>query len=268
VAPISRELLERVLALVSDKMILVGGQALAFWASYYGIPEPVAAISKDADFIGVRDDVRRIAIGLKAAARYPHDKMKTSFVGRVELDVSDTEYVHIDVLRQVYGDVSVEAVRARSYEATRGSTTFRIMHPLDVLQGRLENVYGLKEKQDEHGIEQLKLAIGMVRAFVLEQGDAGSVDQERPIVLKHLQRIERMALSDAGRKVAERFGVHVADAMEIPRLLGHKDFVAKKLPQISGLMSAARIAELRQSGTELPEPSPAPKKKSSGRTRP
>ena len=40
------------------------------------------------------------------------------------------------------------------------------MHPLDVLQGRVENVYGLVEKQDEHGIAQLQLAIGMVRVFL------------------------------------------------------------------------------------------------------
>jgi hypothetical protein len=28
---------------------------------------------------------------------------------------------------------------------------FLVMHPLDVLQGRLENVYGLSAKQDEQG---------------------------------------------------------------------------------------------------------------------
>jgi hypothetical protein len=268
VAPISKELLERVLALVGDQMILLGGQALAYWASYYGVPEPVAAITKDADFIGVREDVRRIAEGLKAAARFPHDRMRSSIVGRVELNISDTEYVHIDVIKQVYGAVSLDAVRARSYEATRGATTFRIMHPLDVLQGRLENVHGLKEKRDEHGIEQFRLAISMVRAFVLEQGDAELADQERPIVLKHLHRIERMALSDAGRKVAKRFGVHVADAVEFPALLSHKDFITKKLPQIIGLMSTLRIAELRLNGIDLPEPTlSAPNKRASGRTR-
>jgi hypothetical protein len=246
VAPISKELLERVLVLVGDQMILVGGQALAYWASYYGIPEPIAAVSKDADFIGVRGDVRRIAVGLKAAARYPHERMNTSVIGRVELDVSETEYVHIDVLRRVYGDVSVEAVRARSYEATRGTTAFRVMHPLDVLQGRLDNVHGLRDKQDEHGLEQLRLAVSTVRAFLLEPPEGDLAIQDQRILMKHVQRIERMALSDAGRKVARRYGIHVADALEFPGLLDHESsFATKKLPQLIGLMSASRVQELR-----------------------
>jgi hypothetical protein len=33
------------------------------------------------------------------------------------------------------------------------------MHPMDVLQGHLENVYGLSAKQEEHGVAQLRLAI-------------------------------------------------------------------------------------------------------------
>jgi hypothetical protein len=267
VAPISKELLERVLALVGNQMILVGGQALAYWASYYGIPEPVAAVSKDADFIGVREDVRRIAVGLKAAARYPHERMNTSIIGRVELDISDTEYIHIDVLNHVYGDISVKAVRARSYEASRGATTFRVMHPLDVLQGRLENVHGLREKQDEHGLEQLRLAVSMVRAFLLDPPDSAPASQDQRITLKHVQRIERMALSDAGRKLAKRYGVRVADALEFPGLLDHEDFVTEKLPQLMRLMSESRVQELRDNKIAQPEATPPAARKRALRRR-
>ena len=70
------------------------------------------------------------------------------------------------------------------------------------------------EKQDEHGVEQLKLAIQVVRAFVLAEASSDRTGVNRSVILKHLNRIERMMLSDAGRKIAKRFGVHVADAME------------------------------------------------------
>ena len=52
--------------------------------------------------------------------------------------------------------------------------------------------------------------------------------------------------SDAGRKVAKRYGVHVADAID-PTSVGHiKPLVSKKLPQLLKLVSAERRAELQR----------------------
>ena len=263
---ISQDLLDRVLAIAGTQTILVGGQALAFWASYYRIDEPVAAISKDADFLGSRNDVDRFATGLNGVVRLPDRRMKSALLGRVEVPISDMEYVHIDVLLEVFGDISQKAIRERSYAATIGTKTFKVMHPLDMLQGRLENVYGIKEKQDEHGIEQLKLAIQVVRAFVLAEASSDRTAAKRSVILKHLNRIERMMLSDAGRKIAKRFGVHVADAMEFPGFASHSDFMAKKLPQIVASMSPARIQELRKAAALPVEPATSgPKKRPSHR---
>ena len=121
------------------------------------------------------------------------------------------------------------------------------MHPLDVLQGRLENLHGLVEKQDEHGIAQLQLAVAMVREFLqditsqeAERRDAG----KRPVALRHLRRIESLALSDAGRKVAHRYTVHVADAIDPALFLYIESFKAKKLPQLLRLMSSERQAQV------------------------
>ena len=121
------------------------------------------------------------------------------------------------------------------------------MHPLDVLQGRLENLYGLIEKQDEHGIAQLQLAVATAREFLkdttsqeAERQDAG----ERPVLLRHVRRIESLALSDAGRKVAQRYDVHVADSIDPMPFLHIKSFRAKKLPQLLRLMSGERQAQV------------------------
>jgi hypothetical protein len=117
-----------------------------------------------------------------------------------------------------------------------------------VLQGRLENLHGLSAKQDEHGVAQLRLAVDVVRKFV---GDIGSQESTgadkagRPVVLRHLARIESLSLSDAGRKVAKRYGVHVADAIDPAPVRHIKPFVSKKLPQLLKLMSAARRAQLQ-----------------------
>jgi hypothetical protein len=45
------DLLERILEFAGTDMILVGGQALAFWAAYYHTTAPSIAITKDADAI-------------------------------------------------------------------------------------------------------------------------------------------------------------------------------------------------------------------------
>ena len=67
------------------------------------------------------------------------------------------------------------------------------------------------------------------------------------MVLRHLARIESLALSDAGRKVAQRHHVSVADALE-PEPVRHLGaFINKKLPQLFKLMSPARRAEVLDS---------------------
>jgi hypothetical protein len=231
-------------------MILVGGQALAFWAAYYHTPAPTIAITKDVDLLGTRADVERLARGLDARAVFPQKKDITMLVGQVLKDLPGGNYVNIDVLFRVYGDIATEAIASRAVLAENPAGRFRVMHPLDVLQGRLENVHGLAAKQDEHGLAQLRLAIDMSRNFVADiasQEASGVAGSGRPVVLRHFARIETLALSDAGRKGARRYGVHVADAID-PALVGHiKPFVNKKLPRLLKLMSAARRAELANS---------------------
>jgi hypothetical protein len=241
------ELLARILELAGTEMILVGGQALVFWAAYYSVPTPPIAVTKDVDFVGTRADVERLARGLGAKATFRRQKDLTLLAGQIEKDLPGGDYINIDVLSRVYGDVSTESLAKRAIVAESPAGKFRVMHPLDVLQGRLENVYGLVEKQDEHGIAQLQLAIAMVRKFL---ADITSQEAERkhivehPVALRHLRRIEGLALSDAGRKVAKRYNVHVADAIDPTPFLHIESFAVKKLPQLLLLMSAERKARI------------------------
>ena len=104
---------------------------------------------------------------------------------------------------RVYGNITTEAIASRAVLAENPAGRFSVMHPLDVLQGRLKNVYGLSAKQDEHGMAQLRVAIDVVRKFVddiASQESTGSGSARRPVTLRHLARIETLALSDAGRR--------------------------------------------------------------------
>ncbi len=245
--PPGPELLARILELAGTDMILVGGQALAFWAAYYDVPAPAIAVTKDVDFVGTREDVERLARGLNGKATFRRQRDMTLLAGRIEKDLPGGDYINIDVLSRVYGDVSTDRLGKRSIVAESPAGKFRVMHPLDVLQGRLENVYRIVEKQDEHGIAQLQLAVMMVREFL---GDIASQEAPhqntaaRPVTLRHLRRIETLALSDAGRKVAKRYKVHVADAIDPQPVLHIESFATKRLPQLLSLMSSERQAQL------------------------
>jgi hypothetical protein len=66
----------------------------------------------------------------------------------------------------------------------------------------------------------------------------------KPVVLGHLARIERLARSDAGRKVAKRNDLYVADAIDPAPVKHIRQFMSKKFPQLLQLMSQRRRAEL------------------------
>lgn len=241
------ELLQRILELAGTDMILVGGQALAFWAVYYRVPAPPTAVTKDVDFLGTRADVERLARGLGAKATFRGRRGLTLLTGQIEKALPGGRYVNIDVLSSLYGALSTESIVKRSIVAEIPGGTFRIMHPMDVLQGRLENVHGLAEKQDEHGIAQLQLAIAMVREFlrdIASQEIARAAGRRLPATLRHVRRIEALALSDAGRKVSKRLGIHIADAIDPSPLVHLEAFASRKLPQLLQLMSAARRAQI------------------------
>ena len=140
IARVPPELLERILKLAGIDMVLVGGQALAFWAAYYQTPAPTIAITKDVDLLGTKEDVERLARGLDAKAVFPHNIAKTMLVGQVLKNLPGGDYINIDVMFRVYGNIAPEAIANRAVLAENAAGRFRVMHPIDVLQGRLENV--------------------------------------------------------------------------------------------------------------------------------
>ena len=182
------------------------------------------------------------AVLVGGQAHYPHEKALTALAGQVTKNLPGGDYVNIDVLFRLHGDVTTSALRARAASVELGAVSFKVLHPMDVLQGRLDNLYSLAEKQNEQGVAQLELAVTTLRAFIAQEATRGRGDDvagRRPVVLKHLGRVAAMARSDAGRKVARRHKVHVADVLDARDLASAPEFIAKELPLLAPLMSRA-----------------------------
>ncbi|HVH43666.1 MAG TPA: hypothetical protein VM925_15025, partial [Labilithrix sp.] len=152
------------------------------------------------------------------------------------------EVFNVDVVHRLFG--ADDRVRTRAVEIRLPKLAFRVIHPLDVLKSRVDNLHGLTEKQNELGKAQLGAAIEVARAF---QRDAVHAEKaaptRRPASLRYVAFIEQVALGAAGKKVAARYGIHVADAIEAGAV-PNRDFREKKLPRLARFMSEERRREL------------------------
>ena len=137
----SKSKLNSVLKNLPRDAILVGGQSLIFWMSYYKIDalkpdEP--AISKDTDILGDRSHVAVIANAIGGIAKYPPKKSMTIISGQVLLPVGDKEFLNIDVIHHV-GSMDTDGIKRRAVEMDVDGNPFLVMHPIDVLISRAEN---------------------------------------------------------------------------------------------------------------------------------
>lgn len=244
------EVLGRLLAVAGEDLVLIGGQALAFWMDRYGVvlAENQPAVSRDADFLTVQPDdraaVHRMAVALAGHSLFPNERSLTALVGQAIRQLDAETYLNVDVLFQVYGTKS-DRVRNDAIEVELEAVTFRVMHPLHVLKSRLDNLYGLAEKQSRLGELQLIAAIEVARHAQSELARQGAVDAtvRRSPTLAFAMFVAKLAKCDAGRKVADRCGIHVADAIE-PALIREPNFHRYQWPRLQGALSAARRSEL------------------------
>lgn len=182
----------------------------------------------------------RYAEVLHGKTFFPSRRAMTSLVGQAFLVLPDDEYINVDVLWSLIG-LPAEQVRARAVMAQRADVSFKVMHELHVLRSRLINLHELREKQNDKGEMQLRLAVDVAREFLRIEAAKHSKEATgvgRSPLQPLFKEITQLAREGAGQKVAARHGIHVADALD-PSLIPAGPFWERQWPQLSRLMSPA-----------------------------
>ena len=149
--------------------ILIGGQAVNYWAERYLAVDPQLEplkpfTSEDIDFKGGLADVQRIARQLELTPSYPAKVQMTALAGTIPFQIGGLK-ANIEIVRRVPGvSGSVEALAVQS---EWDGKTIRVLDPISLLACKLELMASVSQK-NRHDLEHLKILLPCVRAFLGE----------------------------------------------------------------------------------------------------
>jgi hypothetical protein len=243
-APLDAATLDAFLEGMGTDMVLVGGQALAFWMDRYGITPAAATISNDGDALGNLERAQRIATRLRAALLTPDAAGLTSLVAQIRIPTGSAGKVrNIDVLHMLFTVSGLRKSREFTQAVLRESVEIewkpghriRVMHPLHVLESRVQNAVGLLESKGPHVVTQAIWAVDVARAAirrVLRQ----PAENERLGML--IRQVHNLARSRAGRQVLHQHGIEVLDAVPVEEVRGAAPEHEPQLRAIERAMAA------------------------------
>jgi hypothetical protein len=148
--------------------ILVGGQAVNYWAERYLASEPELKplrpfTSQDIDFKGSVEDVRRIAGQLELTPSYPPTAQMTALAGFIPFQIGDLKSA-IEIVRRIPG---ISATTTPAIQAEWGGNTIRVLDPISLLACKLELAATVPQDKRQD-VAHLKILVPCVRAFLNE----------------------------------------------------------------------------------------------------
>lgn len=227
------EVLENLATERLEQLILVGGQAAAFWIARYKIAQPKLVATKDIDVFlaeskpAIALDCAKDLGGELVVIREP----RAPDVARVRVKTNGAE-LQIDFLRSLHGvsESDVIASKLPTGEVGRSRGLF-VMHPVFMLASRLLNTFELRERLTEENLLRLEFSIRAVRAYLT---DEFSTVETANAEVSNIERIFDVAVSRSGIKAWRDHKIDVFSAVpeeselsKCPQL-----FLEKRYPQM------------------------------------
>ena len=212
---------------------------MALWAAVYEVTPPAvlsAAISSDADFIGSVQFARKLGHALKPGELWqPAPDDATPQTAKLTRTVEEG-IKQIDFLDGIAA-LDTDAVQRRAVILTLASgTDLRVLHPLDVLESRLQNLRLIAGKRNVAGIAQAHLAVGIVRSFLLRLIEDGASIR---VIFDAITRVGQIATNKTLTGVMLDYSVDVLSAVPAERIQ-QPAFRTKRWPQITQAVEEQR----------------------------
>lgn len=238
-AVLTTEDLRSILKVCSTEGVLVGGQALAFWADHYALSRPadlVIAVSADADFIADGQLAKKLARALGWKSWTPGFDDATFQTGKVTRKMPDGSVKQVDFLASVAGLATVDVVRRALEMEVPQIGRLRVMHPIDVLDSRIQNLALIPSKRTPASVSQARLAIGAARSFIVAEIE----ERGEKKALRLLERIAEMASDSGALRVFMDYDIDPLLAVPIEEFRTTTALHAQRWPQIVAAIGRKR----------------------------
>ena len=259
-APLTPQDVRKILSICSPRGLLVGGQALAFWADHLQVERPanlVSGVTSDADFIGDSVLAKDLARRLGWQIWIPTLDDSTPQTGKVTHRTKSGDVKQVDFLSGVIGLTTKDLVRRAIELEVPDIGRLRVIHPLDVLDSRIQNLHLVPEKSSRPGafthspftavssaagIAQAQLAVDVARAFIRQE----VATREERAGLRLLERIADIAIDIAAVRVFLLCGIDPLKAIPLEEFRTSSALHKVRWPQI-----VAEVGEKRESLRKL-----------------
>jgi hypothetical protein len=229
---------QKILSICSPRGLLVGGQALAFWADHLQVERPanlVSGVTADAAFIG--DSVLAKDLGKRLGWQVwiPTLDDATPQTGKVT-HRTKTGVKQVDFLSGVVGLTTKDLARRAIEMEVPEIGHLRVIHPIDVLDSRIQNLHLLPGKRTAAGIAQARLAVDVARAFIRQE----VVTRGERAGLKLLERLADIAGDIAAVRVFLLYAIDPLAAAPLEDFRTTSALHKRRWPQIVASVTGKR----------------------------
>lgn len=185
--------------------LLIGGQAVNYWAERYLAAEPeltklLPFTSEDIDFKGGRDDVHRIARQLALPPTYPPKVAMTALSGSIPFQIGGLKSA-IEVVRRIPGVAG--SVDTLAVQAEWNGQTIRVLDPISLLASKLELVATVPQEKRQD-VAHLKILLPCVRAGIPARHWLGAVN-----------RVLKLTTTHRAKKINAKHGINWPDILPL-----------------------------------------------------
>jgi hypothetical protein len=213
--------------------LLIGGQAVNYWAEYYLHTDPQLEklkpfTSEDIDFKGCIDDVQRIARQLALTPVYPPKVQMTALAGTIPFQIGGLKS-NIEIVRRIPGVSG--SVDTLAIQAEWNGKIIRVLDPISLLACKLELVASVPQEK-RRDVTHLKILVPCVRAFLtefLQRVEHGEIPARH--WLGAANQVLKLTNGHRARKSAEQHKINWLEILPLTAIAKSRDEKIKRFQE-------------------------------------